>query len=315
MKRNKIVVVGAAIVDILVRGASPEAFFSGSWPAKDIRMSVGGDGINEASVLGRLGVPVHLETLLSDDEGGVIVRNHCRRNFVEIDEKQMQREAPTGINVVLVEEDGERSFITNPHGTLRELRPEHISLPFPEDAGILSFAGIFIYPHFGNRELAGLFAAAKAQDMTVCADMTKCKNGERVADIADALAYVDYILPNYAEAVQVTGKRELSEIADEFLAAGVKNVVIKCGGDGCYLKNSEMEFQMPAVPGVECVDTTGAGDCFAAGFLYGLWLGLPPEKCARIANICGALSVQSLGATEGIRGIDQIENLWKVYGE
>lgn len=156
--------------------------------------------------------------------------------------------------------------------------------------------------------MAKLFHAAREQGITVCADMTKCKNGEKVADIRKALSYVDYIFPNYEEAALVTGKTELQEIADEFLAAGVKHVMIKCGKDGCFVKSQEISQQVPGVTGVNCLDTTGAGDCFVAGFLYGLWKGRDLVTCAKIANVCGALSVQSLGATEGIRDISQVES-------
>ncbi len=309
MKKENVVIIGAAIVDVLVQGANPKAFETGSWPAQNIRMSIGGDGINEATVLGKLGVPVHLQTMLCDDEAGKIVREHCGKYGISVDGCAVQKEVPTGVNVVLVQENGERNFLTNPNSTLRKLTLEQISMPFLKDTKLLCFASIFVFPYLQNEEMAEIFAAAKAQKITVCADMTKCKNGERVKDIKEALSYIDYLFPNYEEAAMVTGKTDLEEMADEFLQAGVKNVVIKCGRQGCYIKNEKQSLKVPAVSGVTCVDTTGAGDCFAAGFLYGLWKDYEIQQCARLANACGALAVKTLGATEGITGLSQVEAL------
>ena len=88
--------------------------------------------------------------------------------------------------------------------------------------------------------------------------------------------------------------------AEALLEAGVKNVIIKCGSKGCYVCNHEIKMYIPAVPNVNCIDTTGAGDSFAAGFIYGLSEGYSLEKCAEYANECGAKAVSVIGASEWI---------------
>lgn len=107
----------------------------------------------------------------------------------------------------------------------------------------------------------------------------------------------------------LTGETDIDLIAGVLLEAGVKNVVIKWGSRGCYIKNKEVKLTIPAVFGVDCVDTTGAGDSFVAGFLYGLYQGYTLEECAKIANACGALTVQKLGAAEGIDNFAQVEQV------
>ncbi|MDU5383969.1 MAG: PfkB family carbohydrate kinase [Blautia producta] len=69
----------------------------------------------------------------------------------------------------------------------------------------------------------------------------------------------------------------------------------------------------PAVPRIRCVDTTGAGDSFAAGFVYALSQDMDLRTAAAYANVCGGLAVQKLGATEGINNIVQVENAVKKY--
>ena len=137
--------------------------------------------------------------------------------------------------------------------------------------------------------------------MTVCADMTKRKLGETVEDIKEALECVDYILPNEEEACLVTGKDTAEEAAERLLEAGVKNVVIKCGARGCLVRNRRECYRVLAKPGVRCIDTTGAGDSFAAGFIYALSKGRTLRECAEYANACGARAVQVLGATGWIQ--------------
>lgn len=306
--KEKIVIIGAAILDVLVQGAGKEVFEKGSWPAEMIGMSVGGDGINEATILRKLGLPVRLQTIIGDDMPGKIVREHCRKYGIDLNEGNSDG-IPTGLNVVLVQKNGERNFLTNPQSTLRRLTREHIQLPFPEGMKIISFASIFVFPDWKDEELSWLFRLAKEQGAIVCADMTKCKNHETVKDLRKTLPYVDYLLPNYEEAAMLTGETEIGRIADVLLAAGVKNVVIKWGSRGCYIKNGETQLMIPAVLGVDCVDTTGAGDSFAAGFLYGLYQGYSLEQCGKIANACGALAVQKLGAAQGIDNLEQVEQV------
>ena len=293
---KKVEIIGAAIVDVLVTPAEETVFRTGSYPAQQIVMTCGGDALNEATVLRHLGVPVHLETLIGADAAGETVRRRMEQVGLEMSGLHVRPELATSVNVVLVKPDGERCFLTNPHGSQRQLVPEDIALPFAGDVDILCFASMFVFPKMGAREMARLFRLAKSQGITVCADMTKCKNGETVQDVAAALRYVDYLLPNDAEAMLLTGAATVEDAADALLAAGVGTVVIKCGARGCYVKGRGVEFWSPAVPGVPCVDTTGAGDSFVGGFLYGLANDLPLEECAVHANRCGAKAVQQVGA-------------------
>ena len=297
---KKVTIIGAAIVDVLVSPAEREVFETGSYPADRIRMTHGGDALNEATVLRHLGAPVQLETVIGDDTAGESVLRRMEQVGLDTDSVHIRPDFDTSVNVVLVQKNGERCFLTNPHGSQRQLRLEDITLPFPEDTGILSFASIFVYPRLKTAEMASIFRQAKAQGITVCADMTKRKNGETVADIAPALQYVDYLFPNDAEAMLITGKGTPEDAAEVLLEAGVGTVVVKCGARGCFVKNRDTAFWAPAAEGVNCVDTTGAGDSFVGGFLYGLAQGLSLKECVETANRCGAKAVEHVGATAWI---------------
>lgn len=293
----EIIIIGAAIVDVLVHPADESVFHTGSYPAEDIRMSVGGDALNEAAVLAGLGKSVRLETLIGNDRAGKYLISYCQEKGIELPGNCVRDHIRTGINVVLVGEDGQRSFLTNRNGSLRALRISDITVPFPKKAGILCFASIFVFPYIGPAELAALFSGAKEQGLVVCADMTKCKNGEKAGDLSPAFTYVDYLFANDEEAMLLTETSDVEEAGTALVEAGAGCAVIKCGAGGCYVREKSRGFWRPAEETL-CVDTTGAGDSFVAGFLCKLSEKCSIEKCAEYANMCGARAVSTIGAAE-----------------
>ncbi|MCI8665861.1 MAG: sugar kinase [Dorea sp.] len=299
--KPEVLLIGAAIIDVLVRPAEEKVFQTGSYPAEDIRMSVGGDAQNEATVLARMGMAVRLSTVIGNDQAGSFLLEHCRREGIRLFEGCVRDGMATGINVVLVGEDGRRNFLTNAQGSLRKLCLGDIRMPFPESVKIVCFASIFVFPQIGVRELEHIFAQAKRQNKIVCADMTKCKNGETVEEMAEAFSYIDYLLPNDEEAMILTGMDTAFSAAEELLRTGVGNVVVKCGKAGCLVMNREESYMVPGKSGIECVDTTGAGDSFVAGFIFALSKGCTLRECAEFGNECGARAVAVTGATEWLK--------------
>ncbi len=303
-KNPEIIIIGAAIIDVLVRPAEEEVFRTGSYAAEDIRMSAGADALNEATVLARMGKKVLLETIIGDDKAGRYIRDHCETAGIGLSEGCVRTGLATGINVVLVEKDGKRHFLTNANGSLRKLSLKDIRMPFPESAGIVCFASVFVFPQIGAKELRMIFEQAKKQNKIVCADMTKCKNGETAEEMSEAFAYVDYLFPNHEEAMLSTGKGTVKEAAQALLETGAGNVIIKCGAKGCLVMNWKESYMVQAEEGAECIDTTGAGDSFAAGFMYALSEGRTLRECAEYANKCGARAVGCVGATAWLETVD-----------
>ena len=299
---KKVQIIGAAIVDVLVTPADERVFEVGSCPADRIVMSYGGDALNEATVLHRLGGDVRLRTILGDDEAGRAVLRRMEQVGLDTGDTRMAPDLRTSVNVVLVRPSGERCFLTDPGASQRQLRLEDIPARFPADTGIVCFASMFVFPQMRAGEMAEVFRRAKAQGITVCADMTKRKNGETTDDVAQALQYLDYLFPNDAEAMLLTGKETVEEAAADLRRVVVGTVVVKCGARGCYITNEAGSFWVAAEENVTVVDTTGAGDSFVGGFLYALSQDLPLEECARTANACGAKAVQKIGATAWIAG-------------
>lgn len=297
-REPEVQLIGAAIIDVLVRPADEAVFQTGSSAAEDIHMSPGADALNEATVLARLGKKVLLSTVIGNDQAGRYLLEHCRREGILLEEDCVRDGVATGINVVLVGKDGERSFLTNARGSLRRLQLRDVRLPFLESVKIVCFASIFVFPQIGAGELRCIFEQAKRQNKIVCADMTKRKNGETLKDMSEAFSYIDYLLPNDEEAMLLTGKETAFLAAEALLKTGVGNVIIKCGKAGCLVMNSNEAYMVPAKEGTACIDTTGAGDSFVAGFIFALSQGRTLKECAEYGNECGARAVAAVGATK-----------------
>ena len=314
--KKKIVVAGAAILDAVAVNVGPEVFAAGSSPADRIRLSTGGDALNEATVLARLAaaeeperegenspLSVSLLTVLGEDMAGKLILQHCAECGILVEEGTAREGLDTGVNLVLVQRDGERSFLTDPKGSLRRLSREDILGRLPQDADVFCLASMVVSPLLGPGEMEEVFRACKSRGMTVCADMTRPKNGETVETVKEALSRLDFLFANEAEAAALTGEKDAVRAARALHGAGVSCAVIKRGARGCCLIDGQNEMEIPACPVRSCVDTTGAGDSFAAGFLYALSRGKDTAECARFANRCGALAVQMAGASEWTKEI------------
>ena len=295
-----VVIIGAAIADILRRPGDETVFSKGSCAVDSIRMSLGGDALNESTVLARLGHAPLLATKLGEDGVADFILAHCTREGIQVHAAR-DAQMDTGINAVLVSPDGERSFVTNKNGSLRRLALTDVLPMFDTkaflQAKVVCLASMFVSPQLDIPGMESLFARAKAAGKLLCADATKRKRGETLSDIAGAICHLDYFFPNLEEARLLTGLENPDAIADAFLNAGVGCVALKLGGKGWLVKNCAERFAVPAYRHADCIDTTGAGDTFAASFIAGLLEGKALAECAAQANAAASICVESLGAT------------------
>lgn len=300
-------IIGAAIIDILAAPVNETVFSAGSCPMDTIQMSFGGDALNEAVILSRLGKRVQLITKVGEDEAGKRVLNFMEENRLSVESVKIQKDLATGINIVLINEKGERHFLTNPHGSLRKLAFEDIDSYLDEAAPIVSFAGMFVSPLLNIEKMKQLFARIKKKDRFLAVDMTKAKKGETLEDLKELLPYIDSIFPNEEEIALLTGERDPFENAKRLVSCGVKTAVVKCGANGCVVADGRGVRAIPAVPVNECLDTTGAGDSFAAGFLWGLANGWKTDECARFACAAASCTVEAYGAVGGIHSLEDVK--------
>jgi sugar/nucleoside kinase (ribokinase family) len=192
---------------------------------------------------------------------------------------------------------GDRGFLsfmddverTSPIPQIEQHRPRCVLLP---------------HLHYGE-ECFEIFAAARQAGSLLFMD---CQGTEATLDtpgVTDALRSVDIFAPNEPEALQLTGAPAVDEALSR-LAELTPLVVIKLGAGGAVARCGEQVIRVPAIP-VQAVDTTGAGDCFCAGFLYSYLQGASLETCLQSGNICGGLSTTAVGGTSAAPTTDQVE--------
>lgn len=313
--KNEVLVLGAAIVDIPLRPVTKNIFDIESYPVDRIAMTIGGDAINEATIITRLGHPTMLMGMVGNDVVGNFILEHCQRNGIDSSKIRVRDNVDTSINIGLVTEDGERTFVTNRNGSLWKMDISDVDFSAFSEVKLLSFASIFNNPLLDGRVMVKIFQEAKKHNLIICADMVKSRLGEGLDEIREALSYVDYFFPNYDEACLMTGLKQVDDIANVFLACGVKNIVVKTGKSGCYIKNEKEHFQVPGYNKSNCIDTIGAGDNFASGFISAILEGKSLKDCGRFANAVASISVESVGATTGVQSRSQVDERFRQYLE
>jgi 2-dehydro-3-deoxygluconokinase len=118
------------------------------------------------------------------------------------------------------------------------------------------------------------------------------------------LKETDIFIPSHEEAAAMTGRGDIPGIREALAPYGCKILVSKMGGKGCYITDFKNEWTIPTFTEFAPVDTTGAGDSFAGGFIRGLLAGWPLDAAAVFAHVVASHNVTKLGATGGVPNFD-----------
>ena len=301
--------VGMALVDNIIRGFDPEPVSASGYMAASIALSAGGEAVNTSIAAAKLGLRTGVLCALGNDPAGEMVLNALQKHGV--DTRQVIRSAATPVTAMFVRQDGSRrSIVTPAHRT--NFHPEKDPSLFT-GAKALILGSLFRTPFNDPDIIHTVLESAKAAGQLVIAD-TKIPNDRPLGlkDIAAALPLIDYITPNEDEARFLTGLEEPEAMADVFLSCGVKCIIIKLGGKGCLLKNGQETIRLPAFR-VDAVDSTGAGDNFAAGFAAEILRGASHQEALSFANACGAICATAVGAGAALVDREQVESFLSAH--
>ena len=304
-----VICIGMALVDSIIRGFNPTPVSASGYTAQSGSLNAGGEAVNEAVALAKLGVRTGILCALGNDGAGEIVLNELRQNGVETD--LVVKSEATPVTTMFVNANGTRKSVTNLAHRFN-FHPEKDPSLFTEAKAVI-LGSLFRAPFDDPEIIRAVVSNAKAAGELVVAD-TKLPNFRflTLEDIRNSLLQIDYITPNEDEARYYTGKEEPEAMADVFLHCGVKNVIIKLGSRGCLLKNEKAVIRLPALP-VHAVDATGAGDNLVAGFVSEILRGAGQEEALRFANACGALCTTEIGAGTALKSREQVLKLTEQY--
>lgn len=299
--------IGQALVDCITRLGDQDQIRGRVHRAKSISLNIGGDAVNESTVLSRLGHRVRLVCGVGDDIAGRMILSRMNELGVDISRLYVGKELVTPIANLLINEDGSRQSYNSDATLLGSYAPKE---DVTAATKIVSLASLFRAPLDRSEIVKKLIISAKDQGAIVCAD-TKMPTFRQMdlSQLADVLTLIDYIFPNDAEAAFYSGKKDIRDAAAYFRSLGVKNVIVKAGKDGCYVSGENETFHMKALP-VKAIDGTGAGDNFVAGFLSALLRGFSLYDCCRYGTVCAAVCVQNTGASGGVKSREEADRFF-----
>lgn len=306
MNRFDVICIGVVLIDLPLGPVDEQIFHKETTMVRKISLTTGGDALNEAVVLARLGKKPAVIGHIGMDMPGDIIMKRCEEEGIDFSRLRRDPKAETRINVVVIAKDGQRHFIKTKSAVSVSFGPDEIDYDLIKRARAVSLASIFCSKLRDPETILKVLKTARESKVITFADMVPMTNGETIGDISEALPYLDYFIPNREEASMLTGRCDPDEMADSLLDYGIKNVIIKLGKEGCLIKNNRERFLIPSIP-AEVVDTTGAGDSFAAGFITAVLDGRQLEACGIFANAVAAVSTEAVGAVEGVKNKEQIE--------
>lgn len=320
--RDVIVGIGSALIDILTHidddflekcGAAKGGMnlVDGSFIEKTkslitapMVMVPGGSACNTIIGVGRLGGRARFVGKCGQDEMGTFFEADLIKNHVM--PCLLKSTTPTGRVLSLITPDAQRSMFTY-LGAASELEPSDLSQCEFEDAAVVHVEGYLLF----KREL--IFSAlerAKQAGAMISLDLASFTVVEGSKAILTELVenFVDILLANEEEARAFTGQaNELDAL--EGLSKSADIAALKVGQAGSYLAHQNRIIRVAPMGNGSAVDTTGAGDLWAAGFLYGLVRGYPLDLCGALGSACGYEVCQTVGANISEEGWSRIKSL------
>lgn len=304
MTTSGVLCSGSIVFDTLVRPFEKPIWGTTQW-VESMESHVGGNGANTSRALGILGIPVRLLGTVGNDPQAEFIVERLRAAGVDT-YAVMRVAAPTAATVVLVNSRGDRQFLHRLGASrLAFERPTDFTREICEGMSHYHLASLFVLPHV-RRHGREMLRRAHAAGLSTSLDTNWDPEGEWMSALAPCLPLVDILFMNEDEARMVTGWSEPGRAAEVVLREGVKTAVMKLGARGCAIYQNGDKILCPAFV-VTANDTTGAGDCFVAGFLAARQRGWDFQHAGQFANAAAALSVQKLGAVTGMLRFEQVE--------
>ncbi len=254
------------------------------------KMCAGGCASNTITGLGRLGLRTAFIGKVGRDDMGV----HFAENLLDhgVESRLIQSDSPSGTAIALVTPDGERTFATF-LGAAVELDAGELNPEMFADAAYFHIEGYLVQNHDLIRKAVDLARKAGASiSMDLASYNVVAENLDFLRDLV--APGIDILFANEDEAQAFTGEKD-EKMALEALAKECRIAVVKLGKQGSLVARGTERVHIPIQP-VKPVDTTGAGDLYATGFLYGVVKKASLETCGRFGSIIAAEIIQTLGA-------------------
>jgi ribokinase len=285
---------GALNVDTLLKvdkiaGAEEESF------VHEIAEACGGSAANTMVGLARLGCKVGFVGKIADDHEGQLQVECFQKEGVDTDGIIHSPKGKSGVCLGFVDKKGQRALYINP-GVNDNIEFREINAPYVTDTQFLHLSSFVGEKSFrAQKKLMSLLP----DNVKVTFDPGSLYAQKGISAIEPIIQNSFVMMPNTIELQLLTGETSIPEGAQKLIDMGVQIVAVKMGDKGCYVTNGEEKNTIQPYK-VNAVDTTGAGDAFDAGFLYGLIQNKSLTDCGKLGNFVGSRCVTRMGARDGL---------------
>lgn len=279
---------GATNVDLLYQGFDRLAGVGEELYCKDFSLQLGGGLPATLINLGRLGISTKIATELGNDIFSNFAKEKFTQNGVNPTNLYSGKDIPLNItSAIILPKD--RTFYTYGKGNIE-----------PDDKALETFYSIARGSKICMMQLGGFLPVYKKlkEEGTILVLDTGWDDEMSIEKYRDYLELADYYTPNRKEAMKITGS-DTPENAAHALKQYFEKVVVKVDADGCIGIDGDEEFFVPSIEEFVNVDSTGAGDAFLAGFMYGLFYDYSLKDCIKFGNVTGGKAVTAVGALSG----------------
>ncbi len=301
----EVVVFGNVTLDVICRTVDEVPRYD-SLSFDQVNVSPGGCGSNVAIGLAALGASVALVARTGEDDTAGLLRRYWERLGIELDYLRSTPHSSTGVSVGLVDSQMQPRFVHTPGAnstlTAHDLDPQQY---MQDGARSLHVAGYFVLHGILNSEFALGLHQVRQAGLETSLDVVRTRTMSNPQPLWECLPALDYFFCNAQEAAILAGCEDPQAAAKEFHSRGANRVVIKLGELGCWLDSPDFQGRIETQP-VTVLDTTGAGDAFAAGFLAARARGAGEVEACQAGNAAGRVIVQELGAmTAWVKNLDR----------
>jgi len=271
--------------------------------ADRVRFQAGGGAANTASALAQLGVPVAAFSKLGCDRAADMILCDLQRYGVDTTGVLQIESEITPFTFVGIHPGGDRTFVHVP-GANRTLRIAEFPAQRLLDARFLLYQDLWVLPQADGAPGAALLREARARGVVTLLD--ECWGlGPRAEPLECMLPHTDYFLPSYDDMLAIYPGLGPAEMGEHLRSKGAGCVVLKMGDQGCLVCDGGTPEQVPSLAR-DIVDTTGAGDCFDAGFIAGLANGWSPRAAAVAGSKAAAACIAQVGGACGMLPFQQL---------
>ena len=301
---NIVTVLGIFVADISFTGkkipSSGETILGTNY-----NIGPGGKGCNQAIAISKLGGKVKFISKIGKDEYGRLALDTLKKNDVATNEIIQDQNLQTGVAGILIDKTTGKNAINVITGAPSTLTINEIK----EKNDIIKNSKIFLTQLEIPKDVT-LYCLKFAKENNV----TTVLNPAPASDLSkEIFKYIDYFTPNEIEAefysgVKINNEIDAKKASLKLIDLGLKKIVITLGEKGVFYTDGKKEIYLKASP-VKAIDTTGAGDAFNGGLVYGLLKNKSIEDILKLANKVAGLSTTKLGAGNAMPSINDLEDI------